>query len=296
MLSAKPNFKETFSELLTGNWHIDFDYAIQAFNSYIEKIELLNSGASFADLFLDVKKESGILNTVDSYGGTTIISDIKDAEHNSILELSFSGVMRDQDGMCSYGIETFTKSLYQAYSNPYIVGVLLNINSGGGESQSGYTLNQAISDKNKPVVVRTGFCGSAALNGVVTATERIAASENAQIGSIGSMITISSENLKHIKEQYLHIYASVSPNKNIEFRKLLNDDFSGLQKSVDANAKIFQKTVEKNLKLNESLKQETLSGGMFYAQDAKKRGLIDGVGTKQYAIKRILSHIKYKSI
>ncbi len=293
-MSVKNNLKETTFELFVGNWHIDVEFAFQEISNYFEKIQLLDSGATIFDLFGAAKQESKLIKVVDSEGGTTVIDSLKESPENSILELSYSGVMRDEDGLCSYGINSLTEQLYQAYSNTAIKGILLNINSGGGESNSGYTLQQAIADKNKPVVVRTPFLASAALNGASTATEIIGASDAARVGSIGSYMTINRQALEDYKNDYMDIYATVSPDKNKAIRDAILGDFSLLTKQVTQNAVLFQNTIKKNLNLNEKLMESTLAGDVFYAQDAKKRGLIHSVGSKKFAIKRIFSHIKYQ--
>ncbi len=297
MIGAKNNLKETLFNLLVGEWHIDINYAHQEFNKYVEKIELLNSGVSFSDLFKAQKDESGKLAIVSSYGAATVVSSFDDiTENGSILELSFSGVMRDEDGMCSYGINSLANNLYSAYGNSKVSGILLNINSGGGYSSAGYTLQQAIADKNKPVVVRAPLLASAALNGALPATEIVAASDASEIGSIGTYITLNLKALEEYKAEYKDVYATVSPDKNKAFRNAVSGDFSELEKYVTKNAEMFQSKVSQFLTLKESTKDSTLSGGMFFAQDAKRRGLVHSVGSKQFAVKRILSHIKYSSI
>ncbi len=277
---------------IVGAWHIDFDYGIEQLSQYLHNIELLEKGATMTDLFLDQKTKSRELFAQTS-DELISISSIKDAPKDSILEINFSGVMRNDDGLCSIGVDSLNQSLFSAYSNPNIKGVLLNINSGGGESTSGYSLQQALSDKNKPVVVRSNFLGSAALNGAVTANEIIAASDGAMIGSIGSYFSINMEMLNYFKNNVKDIYSKVSPDKNKSFRKALEGDFSLLEAEATKSAVNFQKAVIKNRSLNESSKDSTLAGGMFYAQDAKNRGLVDAVGSRAFALKRINSLLKY---
>jgi len=69
-----------------------------------------------------------------------------------------------------------------------------------------------------------------------------------------------------------------------------------LKNSLNKSDEIFMKEVKKHRKLKGDTKtrKETLSGAMFLSDDAKERGLIDGIGTFNYALKRINSHISYK--
>jgi len=293
MESAKNNLSQTFLNLMLGDWHIDADYARVEFNRYMEKIELLSNGATMFDVFSEEKANSKRISIVDASGAIKDVSSLDQVTENSIIQLNFSGVMRNADGLCSQGVNSLTEQLYNSYGNSAVKGILLNLESGGGESSSGYNLQQALLDKNKPVVVRSSFLASAALNGAAAANEIWAASDASQIGSIGSYISVSLDALNEYKKNVKDIYSTTSPDKNAAFRAALDGDFSKLEKDVTQNASLFQEKVKGLLNLKSSLEASTLSGGVFYAQDAKNRGLVHGVGTKQLAIKRILSLIKY---
>lgn len=58
---------------------------------------------------------------------------------------------------------------------------------------------------------------------------------------------------------------------------------------------LFQSEVAKfrNLSGSDEYKEKTLSGGMFYANEAKNRGLVDYIGTKNDALRRLRSHINF---
>jgi ClpP class serine protease len=276
-----------------GTWNIEENFALQEFGKYIDRMSMIKSGATFSDVFTDIKVKSLTANMLNKTGGSSYISNISDINAPTLLELTYSGVMLSEDGMCSYGVQSLVDMLYQAYDNKFVTGVLLSLNSGGGQSSSAYLLQQALQDKNKPVVVHTNLLASAALNGSVTASEIIALSDGTEIGSIGSYISINKESLTRLAETTHFIYSDLSPNKNKDIRDAMAGDFTALKAYVNENAKMFQKKVTQHLSLNPDMKDETLSGGMFLAQDAKKRGLIHGVGTKGFAIKRISSLIKF---
>lgn len=293
MTGLKNNLNNTSFALLVGNWHIDLNYGIQEFNKYLEQVDLIQSGASLSEVFKEQKDKSKRLCIIDAVGAVKDVSSISEITEESILELSFSGVMREEDGLCSTGINSLSEQLYNAYSNPNVKGILLNLNSGGGESSSGYNLQQAISDKNKPVVVRSSILASAALNGALPATEIIASSDASQIGSIGSYISLNMSSIKWYKENIIDIYSKVSPDKNAAFRDAVNGNYDKLTEQVTENAKMFQDKVKEYLTLDQQKMLSTLSGGMFMAKDAKQRGLVHSIGSRQFAIKRIFSHIKY---
>ena len=83
-------------------------------------------------------------------------------------------------------------------------------------------------------------------------------------------------------------YADSSENKSEEFRALQSGDPSKIIASLNRADAIFMAEVKKNRNLKgdaETIK-ETLSGRMFDAKDAVKRGLIDGIKTKAQVIAR----------
>ena len=64
------------------------------------------------------------------------------------------------------------------------------------------------------------------------------------------------------------------------------DEEGDESQQAEASASLFRSEVQKYRKLNSAMKKETLQGGMFYARDAKKRGIVDSIGTMKNAIKR----------
>jgi protease-4 len=270
--------------ILTGEWAIDESYAF----SQLSHI-LFNMSSGHAPV-----KQDHIIGLM-SASGTMTTGNVETAQSGSILRLRMSGVMTAADQLCSDGIQSLSDTLYKAYANDNIDGILLEVNSGGGESTAGYILKNALADKNKPVVVHAMTLGSAALLGTLPASEIIAAGESAKIGSIGSYLSVNKNFLTWYKENYTDIYATQSTDKNADFRSLIEGDSAPIQKAIDKSAKMFQDNVRKSrtLKGSEEKINSTLAGGMFDAADARSRGLVDGIGSFNYAMKRLKSHISY---
>lgn len=270
--------------IISGEWAIDEAYA---FGQLSQILFNLSTG------HLPVK-QSHVIGLMSASGAMTTYN-ASTAQSGSILRLRMSGVMTADDQLCSDGIQSLSDTLYSAYSNDNIDGILLDVNSGGGESTAGYILKNALADKNKPVVVHAMTLGSAALLGTLPASEIIAAGESAKIGSIGSYLSVNNKFLSWYKDNYTDIYATQSTDKNADFRSLIEGNSAPIQKMIDKSAKMFQDNVAKSrtLKGNEEKISSTLAGGMFDAVDARSRGLVDGIGSYNYALKRLKSHISY---
>lgn len=204
--------------------------------------------------------------------------------------------MRVSDGLSSSGIESLVRDFRAAYQNPNISSIILEINSGGGEATAGAMMKNVIQERNKPVISYAWMAGSAAYLAASASDEIIAANEGAQFGSIGVLFSLDKNILKYYSENILDIYASKSPDKNAAFRAAQEGDFSKYIQMADQHAAVFQKEVQsiRPLKGSESKIQSTLNGAMFFADDAKGRGLVDNIGNFNLALNRAQRWAKKK--
>lgn len=288
--------QKAFLRFLSGQkFHIEPHWGI----SQLEKVLLyqeLSTGFKQEDDFCESEKAKTQSTTI--YNNNQLVGQfdqLDDIPKNSIAVVSMTGTMMVQDAMCSYGMESMDTRLRQLYQDSRIAGIILKVNSGGGYSTAGDVLFNAIKDKNKPVVVHSLFMASAALKGTLLADEIIAASDSTTIGSIGTMMVIPKWYVESAKESDIELYSEKSPNKNAAWRALKNGEYEPFIKELTANDEVFMSEVAKHRPLKGSSKyqEETLSGATFMAKEAKRRGLIDGIGSLNYALKRINSHISY---
>ena len=205
-----------------------------------------------------------------------------------IAHVRMSGVMTVEDGLCHYGMNSMEKTLRSLYANPDIKGILLSVNSGGGYATAGAVLYNAVKDKNKPLVVHTPFLASAAVMGTLAADEIVAMSDMSTIGSVGVMMTMPKWYVEYSAENELDIYSDKSPGKNKAWRMLKEGDVSEFKKELTSMDDQFMKLVQKHRPITGD---DTLDGSTFNAREAKKRGLIDSVGTFNYAIGRLNKYI-----
>ena len=123
---------------------------------------------------------------------------------------------------------------------------------------------------------------------IAASDEVIAASEQSRAGGIGTFISFDRTKLEEYKTKMMDIYSDASPGKNADFREALEGDYSGLKATVNKMTDQFHAFVQSKRPLSGSEKRiaETLSGTMFFAKDAKSRGLIDSIGSMEATIKR----------
>ena len=271
------------------DFEIDDRYAVQQLQMIYFNSKL-NSKEFYEKQYLrlssiNILSNDGLLSTV---GSATEINGVK-----NIAEVSLEGIMLMQDQMCSPGIRSLDRTLRSLYNSANVDGILIHADSGGGQSQAGAFLNNAIGDRNKPVLVHTTMLGSAAVRGTLQAEQIISDSKSTLVGSIGSMATLSKDFLSD-ESKTVDVYSDTSQRKNEEIRAAKQGDFSLLVKRLTRNDKFFMDEVRKyaDLKGDEATIKETLSGALFDSVQARRRGLISGIGSVEVARQRLRTEIK----
>lgn len=305
------------SILFNSSWQIDHHFAVAQLSRYLEEISLLEKGVPFEDLGIKERKSAQQTKVFSLQSGSYISSPRFSAatrsQHpdpdpevrinvdspapdldpdvevsaNNVAHMHLSGVMFLEDQLSTRGAQSLIRDIREMNADPSFIGGLIEVDSGGGESLAGAAIEQAVKESKKPIVALVHQGLSAAYRAICFCDAIIAVTDSSQFGSIGSMLKIDKFLAEIDKLQFLTIYATQSPDKNKEFRAFQESgDTSGLQALVDQGAIIFQDTVRAARTLG-TQEQDTLSGGIFRAQDSISRGLADGVGGLETAINQI---------
>lgn len=284
--------------IVSGQFEIDERWGFDQLAEYANDLLLLRSGAEYKDLGISARRHSAQPGVITFKSGkATMVSNpemLREAQLTpvgSFAHLKLQGVMRSTDGASSRGIGSLTEDFHAAFQNDNIEGILLEANTGGGEGLAGSMLQGLMADSPKAVVVWTHFLGSAGVRATLPADEIIASGEGAQVGSIGTYITLSRDFARYYNAWYEDIYADKSANKNKDFRELLKGNTEPLREYVNRYNSYFLDEVAKYRELKRD-PEHTLSGAMFFAREAKSRGLIDGIGTFTYAVERLQANAK----
>lgn len=212
-------------------------------------------------------------------------------QKGTIVKLFLNDYMSVNGGLCSMGVQDLANNLLSYKDNPNVVGAILEVNSGGGEVMAGQIMYNAIKDFKKPIVAYVHNAGSAAYMAIAGVKEIVASGEMSRLGSIGAYISLDRKFIAAYKDRFDEIYSDLSGDKNSAIRNYIETgDKSGLKDSLNETVQAFQNIVLSNR--DGKKQEETLRGGMFQANDAKKRGLADIIGTEEIAIKRLKTYIK----
>jgi protease-4 len=208
--------------------------------------------------------------------------------------LEISGMIMPESEMCAEvaGTKDLAETLKEMIADPNVKSIVFKLNSGGGDSYAPHFLTEVMDSSPKRIdaLVYT-VCASACYKIAVHCDSIYAHHESSQIGSIGTMLSIiddraalESEGIKEID-----IYATQSTNKNLEYREFLNGNFSLIEKRLEKAANFFIEEVQKN---RPQILETALDGLVFYAKDAQKQGLIDGILNENNFFKMTKSNIK----
>ena len=288
------------SLIVNGEWAIDLDFASNQIQRYMMELDLIAAGASRDDIGIKERLAAEKSEIIEPSGNRERFYRVEKVASGSIARIFLNGTMRTDGGMSSQGIKSIVNEMRLLAAKPNIGGFLIDANTGGGESSSGYIFSSAVKDiiaQGKPVVTLAYSLGSAGVHATAFSTEIIAAYNEARIGSIGSFLSINNKFAKWYNKNYTDIYSKNSPDKNFEFREFLKGNLTPFQELVDKSDSNFMSIMKqaRNLKGSEAVIKKTLSGGMFEAKEAKRRGLIDSIGSEDYAIKRLRSYMNFNN-
>jgi protease-4 len=226
----------------------------------------------------------------NGYVGNTY--DELDIREGTIAKVSLQGLMTSNDGLCHQGARGLSNELYSLYKNSKISGIIIDAETGGGQSVAGDILYNAIKDKNKPVGIHTTLLASAGIKATLPADFIMAASESTIVGSIGTMIVLNKKDLERSKEDYIELYSKKSPNKNLSYREVKLGNYEELIAELTTIDEVFMNLVSKHRPLRGNV-ERTLSGAVFTAQEGIELGLVDSVGTLSDAINNIYNNLKF---
>lgn len=284
--------------IATGTFLIDEDWAIEQYAQYLNEIMLVTSGVPYSELGIKERKAAAQTTFAFLQNGSILQYSEDELDNQGVGKeprvavMRLNGVMRSQDSLSTQGMQSKADEVYSLNARPEIAGLVLEVSSGGGEALAATILQTALKHFSKPLYVVNHFSGSAAVKASLPAKGIYMSSESSRMGSIGSMMQISNEALRTLREEYTTIYSNASVDKNAALRQLLKGKTDLLVKELDESAVQFQNEVKLYRNLAPDLMESTLAGGVFYTQDAIKRGLADGVMNPYEAVDNILSQLK----
>ncbi|QJC36395.1 signal peptide peptidase SppA [Enterobacteriaceae endosymbiont of Donacia simplex] len=207
------------------------------------------------------------------------------------------------DGLITYGdngSDIIIKAIHQVYKNPQIKGLILKINSPGGDiiaSQAIYNELALLKKVHKPIVVIMGKVAASGAYWISTIADFIIADPVSLTGSIGIFGVVNNFN------NILNLIGINRDGVSISerFNLALNEKLSPIEKKIiELNIKNgydkFINLISKQRHLSIEQVKKLANGMIFLGKDAKKYGLIDDIGDFDSAMMKISQLTKIKRI
>jgi len=268
--------------LLNGKWFIEQSYA----KSMTPLLVNVLKGKEIKSAKED-KPEISIRNTKGK-AIAALPGNASNEKYVVVLELKNAIYKYDQE--CGpKGTKTKIGVLEQYRNDPNLAGIVLDIDSGGGQVSGTPEFHDYIKCFEKPVVAYTDGDMCSAAYYIGSAADYLIANKRAEaIGSIGVMISFIDWTGYIEKEggQVITEYATLSTEKNKPFEQLLagNAEFY-IKEELDPINDVFHADV-KNSRPN--VNESVFTGKTWDAAGALEQGLIDEIGTLQMAISKVL--------
>lgn len=192
----------------------------------------------------------------------------------------------------------FTDQVNELAENPNIMGVLLDMDSGGGSVQGVIEASQAVARlaENKAVVAYTDGMMASACYWVGSQSGDIIGSPSSRVGSIGVYVPVADYSEQYAKEgvkvEVISNKEGVHKGAGIEGTSLTDTQRSQIQAEVEEIFEAFKGAVEGK----RSVDKEAMQGQAFMANSAQRTGLIDAVGDFEDAIKILERKIKNQAV
>ena len=200
--------------------------------------------------------------------------------HGSLVKRSLG--MEAASGLTSYG--EITAMLDAALADPLVSGILLDIDSPGGEASGSFELARRVREVAavKPVWAVANDAAYSAAYAIAASAHRLFVTETGGVGSIGVIALHVDQSVKDAKDGYRFTAVTAGAHKNdySPHEPLSDSAKSELQGEVDRLYAIFTEHVAamRGLDLDAVLATEA---GLFFGSNAVAQGLADGLQTME---------------
>jgi signal peptide peptidase SppA len=189
-------------------------------------------------------------------------------------------------GASSY--ELIARDFTAALENPQIKGIILDIDSPGGEVNGVSELSNMVfaARGKKPVVAYASGDAASGAYWIASAADEIVVSETSALGSIGVVGMYQGKSGK--LAEAVEIVSSQSPHKRLD--PTTDDGRSRLQIRIDSMADVFIETIARNRNVSAENVQNHYGGGdVMIGAKAVSAGLADRIGSLEGLIAELSS-------
>ena len=183
-------------------------------------------------------------------------------------------------GLASYG--DIASMLAEAVADPVVEGILLDVDSPGGEAGGVFELAEAVraADLVKPVWAIASDSAFSAAYAIASAASRLVVTRTGGVGSIGVIAMHVDQSVKDTQDGYRYtaLYAGARKNDFSPHAQLSDEAAKQLQAEVDRLYGMFVGHVAAMRGLSEEAVRSS-EAGLYFGEEALAAGLADAVGS-----------------
>jgi len=214
--------------------------------------------------------------------------------HGSLVKRSLG--MEAASGLTSYG--EIAAMLDAALADPHVSGILLDIDSPGGEASGSFELARRVREvaAMKPVWAVANDAAYSAAYAIAASAQRLFVTETGGVGSIGVIALHVDQSVKDAKDGYRFTAITAGAHKNdfSPHEPLSDTAKSELQGEVDRLYSIFTEHVAAMRDLDVDAVRAT-EAGLFFGSNAVAQGLADGLQTLEATLSEFHSYLNARN-
>ena len=196
-------------------------------------------------------------------------------------------------GLQSY--DEIAARLQAALDDPQVQGILLDVDSSGGEAAGVFDLAEQIraADRLKPVWAIADEAAFSAAYAIACAASRLLLTRTAGVGSIGVIALHVDQSARDAQDglHYTAIYAGSRKNDYSPHAPLSPDALASLQSEVDRLYSLFVAHVAGMRGLAEDAVRGT-EAALYFGSQAVDAGLADGIATRAQALADLAAFVR----
>jgi protease-4 len=206
----------------------------------------------------------------------------------SVLGINLHGYLATyitSDGELGYSSdavasEDITARIEDANKDEKIKAIIIEVDSSGGSPVAGEEVANAIKDSQKPVIAFIRDTGASSAYWAISSADKIFASKNSDIGSIGVTLSYVSNVEKNAKDGYRYEELSSGKYKNSGSpdKPLTEEERALFLRDVKIMYNNFIQAISENRKIPLDKVKSFSDGSTFLGEQAKSLGIIDEIG------------------
>lgn len=270
----------SLAEIVNKPWYIDFDAASTygwAINALIEGRMVFEADRKdFEPKQISQKSATGKSNNQKT---------------RNVSVIPIQGPLMKKDQYCGpVGMDTISRYIREADSNPDIDAIILDIDSPGGTVAGTAMLGKTIANTKKPIIGYVNELAASAAYWLASQTDEIIASDDkAMVGSIGVMLSFAdiqpAWELMGVK--FHSIVSDLSEEKNKLFEDVKKGNYKEYKEQIlNPLAQRFINTVKGGR--GSKITDESIFKGRVDFADKALGSLVDSIGSFDFAVARAI--------